>query len=318
MSTVLIDTEDLSEAEALLGAAYSRIRLCPRSGDAAMHTRLRRTCVGPLSVDHVEFRFGLTYETDPVDQIHLCRTFSGVVEERTPGRDNVFGRGSAGALGVCEGESVAGAVNDARYCLIGIDRNLLSEVAAGPPTHSFVPVALTSGVPRSSAANQLLVDAIDYLRRGVVAHPDAAREPLVAGAVARYLAACVLTAFPHTALLDPTVEDRHDTTPVLLRRAIAFIDDNAHIDITLKDIADAVHVTPRALRHMFRKHRDCTPMEYVRRVRLHYAHLDLVSGSPLTTTVGKIARRWGFGHLGRFAVCWRQHYGESPHETLRR
>ncbi|MBX9641461.1 MAG: helix-turn-helix transcriptional regulator [Mycobacteriaceae bacterium] len=68
---------------------------------------------------------------------------------------------------------------------------------------------------------------------------------------------------------------------------------------------------------MFRKYRDCTPMEYVRRVRLHQAHVDLLTGDKSTATVGGVARRWGFGHLGRFAVCYRQHYGQSPHVTLR-
>jgi len=65
------------------------------------------------------------------------------------------------------------------------------------------------------------------------------------------------------------------------------------------------------------KHRDCTPSEYLRRVRLHYAHLELVDGNRATTTVGEVARRWGFGNLGRFAVLYRQTYGRSPHVTLR-
>jgi transcriptional regulator GlxA family with amidase domain len=52
-------------------------------------------------------------------------------------------------------------------------------------------------------------------------------------------------------------------------------------------------------------------------VRLHHAHLDLVSADRLSTTVGTVARRWGFGHVGRFAVYYRQHYGRSPHDTLR-
>jgi transcriptional regulator GlxA family with amidase domain len=72
------------------------------------------------------------------------------------------------------------------------------------------------------------------------------------------------------------------------------------------------------LQYMFRKHRDCTPLEYLRRVRLHDAHLDLLTGNRATNTVSEVARRWGFGHLGRFAVHYREHYGESPHETLRR
>lgn len=68
---------------------------------------------------------------------------------------------------------------------------------------------------------------------------------------------------------------------------------------------------------MFRKHRDCTPIEYLRRVRLDHAHRDLVGGDRHTTSVAEVARRWGFAHLGRFAIYYRDEYGRSPHETLR-
>jgi transcriptional regulator GlxA family with amidase domain len=122
---------------------------------------------------------------------------------------------------------------------------------------------------------------------------------------------------PSTALFEITIEDRHDSTPELLHKAISFIDDNAHRDISVTDIAESIHVTPRAVQYMFRTHLDCTPTDYLRGVRLHYAHLDLVAGSHMTTTVGQIATKWGFGHLGRFAVYYRQRYGQGPHVTLR-
>lgn len=112
-------------------------------------------------------------------------------------------------------------------------------------------------------------------------------------------------------------DGQHDSTPTILKRAVAYIDAHAQSDISVIDIAEAVYVTPRALQYMFRKHRACTPMEYVRRVRLHRAHIDLVAGESATTSVAEIGRRWGFGHLGRFATGYRRAYGESPRETLR-
>lgn len=67
-------------------------------------------------------------------------------------------------------------------------------------------------------------------------------------------------------------EDRSAARPALLRRAVAFIEGSAERDIALNDVADNIHVTPRALQYMFCKHLDMTPMEYLRRVRLHHAH----------------------------------------------
>jgi methylphosphotriester-DNA--protein-cysteine methyltransferase len=73
----------------------------------------------------------------------------------------------------------------------------------------------------------------------------------------------------------------------------------------------------RAVQYLFRKHLDVTPTEHLRRVRLQRDHLDLLAGHRSTTTVSEVARRWGFGHTGRFAVQYRETYGVSPHMTLR-
>jgi transcriptional regulator GlxA family with amidase domain len=129
----------------------------------------------------------------------------------------------------------------------------------------------------------------------------------------------VLTAYPNTVLLDPTIEDRHDSHPRTLRRAIAYIDDHAREDITVTDIAAAVNVTVRALQHAFRRHRATTPMGYVRLVRLRQAHLELLAADPTSgVTVTQVAARWGFFHPGRFARYYREIYGVSPYQTLLR
>ena len=95
--------------------------------------------------------------------------------------------------------------------------------------------------------------------------------------------------------------------------------DDAHAanDISLADIAEAVHVTPRAVQYMFRRHLETTPLQYLRRVRLHHAHQELRGTDRMQETVTAIAARWGFVHTGRFAVLYRQTYGQSPHTTLR-
>jgi transcriptional regulator GlxA family with amidase domain len=102
--------------------------------------------------------------------------------------------------------------------------------------------------------------------------------------------------------------DRTDALPPLLRRAIAFIDDNAHTGIGLTDIAEAIHLTPRAVQYMFNRHVDTTPVTYLRRVRLDLAHRDLAAADPRSDTVTAIAARWGWAHPGRFSVVYKTIY----------
>jgi transcriptional regulator GlxA family with amidase domain len=105
--------------------------------------------------------------------------------------------------------------------------------------------------------------------------------------------------------------------PRTLRRAIAFIHENAHQDIGLSDIAAAINVTPRSVQYTFRRHLATTPLEYLRRVRLDRAHRDLVAADPTVDTVMAIAERWRFSHAGRFSIAYRETFGTPPSRTLR-
>lgn len=312
----LIDTNDLGEVEEALSTTYAKVRLSAQSRAASSRTRIWRTQIASLDVDDFEYSYDLSFAADPPAKIMLCRVLKGTLEEHLPARQaEVFTSGDAWAIGALDETPFTGFVHRANFTTISIDRGVLSEVASGRATHNGAPVRLTSSAPVSADASQQLVDVIDHVRHTAM-NSVAARQPLLAGALAQYLAAAMLTAFPNTAVTEATIEDRHDSTPVLLRRAIAFIDDNAHTDISPADIATAANVTPHALLNMFRLHRDCTPMDYVRRVRLHYAHLEVVASDPETTSITEIAHRWGFHQIGIFMRRYTQAYGGDPDAEL--
>lgn len=195
----------------------------------------------------------------------------------------------------------------------------LAEVAATERTARDVPIRFTDMRPHSPAAARHLTETVDYLSRALHDRPEVMAEPLVASTSGQLVSAAVLATFPNTALFDPTIEDRHDSHPRTLRRAIAFVDDHAHEDITVADVAAAANVTIRALQHAFRRHRGTTPMAYVRLVRLRQAHQELLTADPASgLTVTGVAARWGFFHPGRFARYYRDVYGHAPYRTLLR
>jgi transcriptional regulator GlxA family with amidase domain len=105
--------------------------------------------------------------------------------------------------------------------------------------------------------------------------------------------------------------------PPQLRRALAFIHDNAQSDIGVGDVAAAVGVTPRSVQYMFRRHLGTTPVEYLRQVRLDRAHRELKAADPAVDTVTAIAGRWGFSHAGRFSIAYKRAFGTEPSQTLR-
>lgn len=112
-------------------------------------------------------------------------------------------------------------------------------------------------------------------------------------------------------------ENRPAPGPPWLKQAIDFVENYAHSQITLADIAAVAHVTPRALQLAFREQLATTPIGYLLEVRLHRAHVELTTAHPSTSTVKEIAHRWGFRHSGRFARRYRLKYGLYPEETLK-
>ncbi|MEH3132622.1 MAG: helix-turn-helix transcriptional regulator [Mycolicibacterium neoaurum] len=316
MQDLTFDSSDLGETEEFLVQAYTKMRI----GGAGEQSRARisRRALGAIGMDELAFTYDMSFDADPLSRIVLCEMRSGHIEETISGRQtDVFAPGDL-TLFSPPGQPHSGTVRGASYALTVFDTAILDRVAASVPGARQSRVVLTGHRTVSRAAGRRLGALIDYLRGHVLPDQEARASELVIGSAVTHLAAATLNAFPHNASIDPTAVDRRDAgVPALLRRAVAFIEENVDRDIALADIAGAVYLTPRAVQYMFRRHLDCTPTEYLRRVRLHRAHYDLLTSSPQETTVSAIAKRWGFAHNGRFAAFYRQNYGRPPAVTLR-
>ena len=99
------------------------------------------------------------------------------------------------------------------------------------------------------------------------------------------------------------------------RRAIEYAE-SLKQPITVPEFAMAVGVSPRVLEMAFQETLSNTPLQYLRRRRLNFVHQELLNAEPGSFSVTEVATRWGFSELGRFAVEYRQLFGESPSTTL--
>jgi AraC-like DNA-binding protein len=87
---------------------------------------------------------------------------------------------------------------------------------------------------------------------------------------------------------------------------------------TVTDLAAIAGVGVRVLQESFRQHVGMSPLTYLRRLRLDGVHAELSRAEdPWQVSVGDVAYRWGFTHLGRFAGAYRDRFGVSPSQTLR-
>lgn len=104
-----------------------------------------------------------------------------------------------------------------------------------------------------------------------------------------------------------------------VRQALDYIEDHLSESLTMSGIAKHVGVSVRSIQQGFRDELGVSPMEYVRERRLERVREDLIDATVADgVTVTAVAERWGFNHLGSFAVMYRKRWGESPSQTLQR
>ncbi|HWJ10209.1 MAG TPA: helix-turn-helix transcriptional regulator [Nocardioides sp.] len=309
---VTFESTDLGKTEEFLVANYAPMRIGSTTGTS--DARISRAASDAISVDRVAFGFEMSYDVEPLGRIGLCDVASGTVDGHAPDGSEVgaFGPGELFSLAPPE-RPYAGTVRHASYTVTMIDTALLGEVAA--PSGGGA-VRLLDHRPVDEAAGKRLRAAIDHFDRDVLSDPVSAASPLVLGAASRYVAAQLLAAFPNTATADRRTDSARDAHPAALRRAVAFIEDNAHLDLSPAQVAAAAHVSIRSLQLAFRRHLDTTPMAYLRELRMARTRRDLVDGDG-AVGVAEIAARWGFVHQGHFGQSYRQRYGETPGTTLR-
>jgi AraC-like DNA-binding protein len=100
-------------------------------------------------------------------------------------------------------------------------------------------------------------------------------------------------------------------------RLAAWID--AHLDeaLTVGRLCEVAEVGERALQRSFERWRGMSPMRFVTERRLEAARRQLLLGGD-GVDVTRVALGLGFHHVGRFAIAYRELFGESPSQTRAR
>lgn len=256
-------------------------------------------------------RYSLTAEVhsrvQPEDQLFACRLVA--VDGRLRSRRSVIEPGMPWATDSAQVEAQWNGTAEVSAFIF--DRVRAQELARRMTGDELLSLRLTSLHPHSDVASRQWTRAFDYLLTAALASDG---DELIEAALGRHALMTVLSCFPST-YSSAIPRDRGGAGAATVRRALTFIDENAHLPITVDDVAEAVHISTRGLQYSFRRSLNTTPTEYLRRVRLDGAHRELRNGTA-EDSVSQIARRWGFGNPSRFNTLYRQTYGRAPRETL--
>jgi AraC-like DNA-binding protein len=159
--------------------------------------------------------------------------------------------------------------------------------------------------------------ALHSLCRWAAHELDKPYTPLLSGPASQHLEQTLLTLFLQA------LASRNPTTAagrcemlgrIRLSDLESWIEANLCDPISVETLASIAGVTPRAVQMAFRRHRDCTPLEFVRDARLRRIRQEILLHGP-EASLTEIALDHGFLHLGRFALAYRRLFGERPSDT---
>jgi AraC-like DNA-binding protein len=117
----------------------------------------------------------------------------------------------------------------------------------------------------------------------------------------------------------PVRDDVEMGLPAKYRRAYRYMLDHLDcVSLSVREIAEHVGVTERALQAVFRSHLGMTPVEVMRRCRVERIRNDLINDEGSRLTVIEAAARWGIRNRSTLVSAYRKHFDETPAETLGR
>lgn len=178
------------------------------------------------------------------------------------------------------------------------------------------PLDFHPDIDLTSGSGLILKDLGEATFSGLARDAALRQSPLALSNLTGAMTNLILETVPHRfshelARAAPSPAPRH------VKRAIDFMQANLSRPISLDDIAAACQVSVRSLQKGFKDFKMTTPMAYLQHLRLEAAHRELQQASP-ALTVAAIALKWGFGHMGRFALEYKHRFGQYPSQTLRR
>ncbi|WDD93009.1 AraC family transcriptional regulator [Burkholderia sp. FERM BP-3421] len=300
----LFESRDLDETRERISRVMQPHALMPDSRHpGAAHMDFVR--LGGLGIGAIAFGDAMRVRVEAVDGYHLLMfCLAGHAEVRSMGRTVDVDRrtGVLCAPGECFDARLSA---DCEQFVLRIDAAALA-ASTGECGPALEPVVEVGEASLAAWRQQLMCVAGSAALLG-----SAQANPRVAAQVERLLLDLLVDGHASAA----AAALRADPAPAFVRRAQDYVDAHSAQPLQLADVARAAGVPERTLRDGFLRFRGVSPMQYLRQIRLDKAR-ERLRGAPPGLRIADIALDCGFTHLGRFALAYRERFGELPSGTV--
>lgn len=181
-----------------------------------------------------------------------------------------------------------------------------------PMEHIFI--VFTGTEAKSLFDKSLLSELVCFPIKAAEKKWDLIKGVLEKGCEGGLLSQQLCTSYLRTLLLELAAEAEQaghylSATEKTYRLCRAYIDENYSRMMLPSEAAEACQINVRYMSRLFKQYHDCTPQEYIMRLKLNQAAILLVSGRQ---SVQDVAFRVGFEDPYHFSKNFKKRYGTSP------
>lgn len=312
-------TADVNMAEQVVSEVFEPHRLLP-SKYSQLNAQLNAVQVGSATLGYLAYGTEAQIDLPASDRwYHINVPLKGSSKAyRDDGTSASTKAGSSGAILVPHrAQKVEWKSETAQFALKIPRDDLERHLAQLAQQPSGQPLDLDLELDLSGTAGAGLLRAVHFVASewdedGALVRHSHSRRQLESLVLTNLLMAA---SGPHQRLLSKSSKNKSHNT---LGMVVEYIHDNAQELLTVADLTQYAGVSSRTLQIAFRREYNCTPLEFIRDIRLAGVKDSLMNPQSASTTVSDVAMTWGFFNLGRFSGIYRSRYGENPSETLRR
>ncbi|QRP47818.1 AraC family transcriptional regulator [Amycolatopsis sp. FDAARGOS 1241] len=311
-------TTDLAFAREELSRVYYPLRVEPTHRTRDFDFTMRTLTVGPLTIGRLSYGAEIVKDCgDLQTAYHVNVPLAGAVAS-TCGDQRVLATPHTAAVFNPVGRTVLDRweAGSEQLCL-KIDRSFVEgEIVRRLERPLHAPVRFRMAMDLTQPAARAWLHAVEVLAAELDAPGAFTRDGLLAAELRGLIVGGLLWGQPHSyreALSEPGASPR----PRTVKRVVDLMHASPEEPWTIARLAEQAGISVRSLEEGFRRYVGTPPMAYLRDCRLERVRADLRAGSRPAVSVGEVAFRWGFGHLGRFAQAYRAKFGENPSDTLR-
>lgn len=307
-------TDDAEEAEQTVGDLYVPHRLSARE---SLDARLNVAPFERITFGYLAYGAPVSLRVPPlVDSFHLNLTLRGTTRVRHGRREvRTAAQRSGVLLSTGAGSTVDWSADAAQFAMKLPRATLEAQLAALLHDTPTGPLAFDLGVDLTTPAGRGVLGAAEFLAAqlggpGPDVHTDRMRAQLESYVLTQILLGVGNT---HSARLRAGCGPAGRRT---LDEAVAHIHEHAGSALGAAELAAVAGTSAEALHRAFVGRLGMSPADYVRGVRLDRAHAELRAADPDGTSVGAVARRWGFPQVRTFVAHHVARFGTDPADVL--